>query len=269
MDQPDAFFPPEVKELVRREQLLSQHRWRRIPMYLAVFPGGPLVVAGVLWLVSSFVQDLRTIDSEFTWAMVLVGPLVVCFATIRLIDAYKRRKRRRDIKLKPVPVASPRLGAPTRRGSVEWIRDAVPSFVSSRRCLAVRLVLADATDDELYLQRSRAADFLVVPDGQAGGDPQELLVVSGTVMLQGPSTKLADEDEVARIQVQSCPGFGFPGPTTAEETQLQEGDRVEVSGHGQRERVLGLAHGYRDFGEVLVLRGRPGHPVIVRVISDE
>jgi len=90
----------------------------------------------------------------------------------------------------------------------------------------------------------------------------ESILVAGPLWIDAaaPTTTSAQASQVGALARRLGLDESHLGPDTAEEVLLTDGDRVEVQGESRREHVARA--GYRG-GEMLVLRGRSGAPLLL------
>jgi len=145
-------------------------------------------------------------------------------------------------------------------GTAEAIDDTLAAAFRDVRAVAILLAVGHDPLHPLFWRVS-SVDFWLVPE------EGERMLVTGNVTVRPPDT--LDSCYRGAASAFDLERLGVPAeiPLRGElnwEIVVPLGARVEVTGWPQRELVAGL--GYRD-EEALVLRGRPGAPLGVRLLE--
>jgi hypothetical protein len=145
-------------------------------------------------------------------------------------------------------------------GTAEPIDETLPATFRDVRAVAILLAVGHDPFHPLFWRVS-SVDFWLVPN------EGERMLVTGNVTVHPPAT--IDSCYRGAASAFDLERLGVPAeiPLRGElnwEIVVPIGAHVEVSGWPQRELIAGV--GYRD-QEVLVLRGRPGTPLGLRILE--
>lgn len=192
-----------------------------------------------------------------------IGAAVLVGATVPLlVSPIAAARGKPTLLLKSAGDAPPALSAPAATGPVVTgeataLGDLVTTWSTPTECLACALVTT--RQGALVLRAQRAAEIIVRETQQS-----EPVLVTGALQLELPGRLVTDAAAV--IAALELPKGTMIGDSI-EETVLEPGVRVEVFGAATREQRVQFATGYRDGGDVMVVRGTHTAPAIVRPVG--
>jgi hypothetical protein len=97
-------------------------------------------------------------------------------------------------------------------------------------------------------------------------DDGEELVLKGEMWIDGATPTTEQPAEEGKLALLDLMTYRLDDGQL-QEFLLREGDRVKVRGEARREIIGERASGYRDGGMTYVMRGAPGEPLLITLLS--
>ncbi len=191
-------------------------------------------------------------------ALPLLMPFAIGSMVALGIAKLRGLRRRRSIVGIPMPGVPITPGATTLHGIARRFRGTVSSLLPRKPVLLEQAVIRDRSG-ALLLRRSEAAPFLLEIDGEGP------VLVTGVTRVNAPSL-LAQKIRVKRgdpaLQQMGVPDDLAIAGELEIAAVVEDSPGLQVTGVIEDEAVAELAF-HRDGGQIRVMRGRVGAPVLV------